>query len=196
MKKQSQLIIAFISILVMINYLTACSSNSERDYSTSESSITVVSTETTKKYEPILTVSPSPIVKPTEEPSPSPEPIMYEGVDMESTLPGEEWVRSLETVITEPKLVIFNDKTNKKVIVENGQEVEFATDDILAIHSPGDTIYVMSDYDNFINRGGTLVHIQWDPFPWILEQGSTVTKNIIEFNGKEMILEATLIFVE
>ena len=36
---------------------------------------------------------------------------------MESTLPGVEWIKTFDGVIEEPKMVIFNDETNKKVIV-------------------------------------------------------------------------------
>ena len=64
------------------------------------------------------------------------EGVVYEGIDMESTLPGLEWIATFDGIITEPKFVIFNDKTNKKVIVENGQEVEFCDTDVFAIFFP------------------------------------------------------------
>lgn len=67
---------------------------------------------------------------------------------MESTLPGVEWVKTFEGIITEPKMVVFNDATNKKVIVEQGQEVEFATDDTLGIYNPDKVATVEAvDYD-------------------------------------------------
>ena len=69
----------------------------------------------------------------TEETS---EEVVYEGIDMESTLPGLEWIATFDGIITEPKFVIFNDKTNKKVIVENGQEVEFCDTDVFAVFLP------------------------------------------------------------
>ena len=69
----------------------------------------------------------------TEETS---EGVVYEGIDMESTLPGLEWIATFDGIITEPKFVIFNDKTNKKVIVENGQEVEFCDTDVFAVFLP------------------------------------------------------------
>ena len=69
----------------------------------------------------------------TEETS---ERVVYEGIDMESTLPGLEWIATFDGIITEPKFVIFNDKTNKKVIVENGQEVEFCDTDVFAVFLP------------------------------------------------------------
>ena len=69
----------------------------------------------------------------TEETS---EGVVYEGIDMESTLPGLEWIATFDGIITEPKFVIFNDATNKKVIVENGQEVEFCDTDVFAVFLP------------------------------------------------------------
>ncbi len=69
----------------------------------------------------------------TEETS---EGVVYEGIDMESTLPGLEWIATFDGIITEPKFVIFNDETNKKVIVENGQEVEFCDTDVFAVFLP------------------------------------------------------------
>ncbi len=64
--------------------------------------------------------------------------VVYEGIDMNSTLPGKEWMKTFDGIITEPKFVVFNDTTNKKVIVENGQKVEFEATDTLAIYCPKD----------------------------------------------------------
>lgn len=62
--------------------------------------------------------------------------VVYEGIDMESTLPGLEWIESFNGVIEEPKLVIFNDDTNKKIILENGQKIDFSEGDNLLIYVP------------------------------------------------------------
>ena len=62
--------------------------------------------------------------------------VVYEGIDMESTLPGLEWIETFNGVIEEPKLVIFNDETNKKIILENGQKIEFSDGDNLLIYAP------------------------------------------------------------
>ena len=64
------------------------------------------------------------------------EGVVYEGIDMESTLPGLEWIATFDGIITEHKFAIFNDETNKKVIVENGQEVEFCDTDVFAVFFP------------------------------------------------------------
>lgn len=62
--------------------------------------------------------------------------VVYEGIDMESTLPGLEWIESFNGVIEESKLVIFNDDTNKKIILENGQKIDFSEGDNLLIYVP------------------------------------------------------------
>ncbi|MBO5337671.1 MAG: hypothetical protein J6A94_11140 [Lachnospiraceae bacterium] len=55
---------------------------------------------------------------------------------MKSTLPGKEWVHTFVGIIDEPKLVVFNDETNKKVIVEHQQEFEFGEGDRMAFYMP------------------------------------------------------------
>ena len=62
--------------------------------------------------------------------------VVYEGIDMDSTLPGLEWIETFNGVIEEPKLVIFNDDTNKKIILENDQKIEFSEGDNLLIYAP------------------------------------------------------------
>lgn len=62
--------------------------------------------------------------------------VVYEGIDMDSALPGLEWIESFNGVIEEPKLVIFNDDTNKKIILENGQKIDFSEGDNLLIYAP------------------------------------------------------------
>ena len=64
--------------------------------------------------------------------------VVYEGIDMDSTLPGLEWMDTFDGIIHEPKIVVFNDETNKKVIVENGDVVEFALTDTMATYVPAD----------------------------------------------------------
>ena len=66
------------------------------------------------------------------------EPVVYEGIDMESTLPWREWIKTLDDIITEPKFVIVNDTTNKKIILENGQKIAFESTDILVLYYPRD----------------------------------------------------------
>lgn len=57
-------------------------------------------------------------------------------VDLQSTLPGEEWMKELVGCFDEPRLVIFNDATNKKVVVEPEGRIDFARDDSLGVVFP------------------------------------------------------------
>lgn len=75
-------------------------------------------------------------VEPEVTEEPAMEAVVYEGINMDSTLPGAEWVATFEGIIDEPKLVVFNDETNKKVILENEQEVDFSLTDKIAIYIP------------------------------------------------------------
>ena len=61
----------------------------------------------------------------------------YEGIDMESTLPGKEWIETtFPGVIDTPKVVVYNDETNRKTIVENGEVVVYNESDTFAIYLP------------------------------------------------------------
>lgn len=52
-----------------------------------------------------------------------------EGIDMESTLPGEEWVASFVGKVTEPVVLIYNDITGRKEVVQAGSEVTVNPDE-------------------------------------------------------------------
>lgn len=82
-----------------------------------------------------INVTPAPeeaTPEPTEKPT-----VVYEGIDMDSTLSGQEWLETFIGVIDEPKIVVFNDNTGKKVIVEQEGEVSFNPDeDAMAIFLP------------------------------------------------------------
>ncbi len=92
-----------------------------------------VSEETEATAEPALTEAP--VVEATPEPTEVPE--LYPGIDMESDLPGEEWVATFMGVLEEPKVVIYNDETGRKEIVEEGSTVTFNPDkDTFVLYLP------------------------------------------------------------
>lgn len=71
----------------------------------------------------------------------------YEGIDMESTLPGREWIETtFPGVIDTPKIVIYNDETNRKTIVENGEIVVYNESDTFAMYLPEGTIITLYSY--------------------------------------------------
>ncbi len=52
-----------------------------------------------------------------------------EGIDMESTLSGEEWVASFVGKVAEPVVVVFNDNTGRKEVVQANSEVTINPDE-------------------------------------------------------------------
>ena len=143
-KRKNILSVLAVLVMLMAMLLTACGS-SQAVTPTPETETTEV--ENAKEEVTELAESTEPEVaekvvetEPTAEPTPEPvvEDSKYPGIDMESTLPGLEWLDTFDGIITEPKLVIFNDETNKKVIVEEGERVEFSLTDTLAVYVPTD----------------------------------------------------------
>lgn len=136
--KRNILSVLAVCIMLMATLLTACSSGQATETPAKEETTKAEVTEETPAVEQVEEeiATPEPTEEPTPEPEPTPEAVVYEGIDMESTLPGLEWIATFDGIIDEPKLVIFNDETNKKVIVENGQKVEFSDTDTLATYAP------------------------------------------------------------
>lgn len=188
-RKRNILNVLAVLVMLMAMLLTACSSGKTDAAPASEETSAA---EADKEAEQVKeeAAEPEPTTEPT--PEPTPEAVVYEGIDMESTLPGEEWIKTFGGIIDEPKLVVFNDDTNKKVIVENGQEVEFSRTDKLYIYVPNqkDAWITEQDVENFqLIEGRT--------YSKLSEQykvgDKVVTKNIIQIDGKEIELTATLL---
>lgn len=120
-----------VCVILIAALLTACSS---RQAAATPANEETTKAEVTKKAQTVEQTEKVAVSEPTEEPTP--EPVVYEGIDMESTLPGADWLDTFDGIINEPKLVIFNDETNRKVIVENGQKIDFSDTDALVIYIP------------------------------------------------------------
>lgn len=143
-KKRSNILsVLVVFAMLMATILTACGSSKEAA-PTPETETTEVEnvkeevTETAESAEPEV-VEEVVETEPTAEPTPEPvvEDSKYPSIDMESTLPGLEWLASLDEIVEEPLIVVYNDETNKKVIVNEGDEVEFSrSSDVLALYSP------------------------------------------------------------
>ena len=197
---KNQLIRRSSILILAVLMLTGCSSKATVEEAVIEETTVVEEAPVeVEKATPVEEVTPESTVEeaaPEPATESTPEPIVYEGIDMESTLPGKEWIKSFEGIIEEPKLVVFNDTTNKKVILENNQEVEFAADDILAIYMPENTVLVKHDLDTFSNVYYESPFIMEGIGENIWKRGSFVSNNILEYNGEEITLSATLIFVD
>lgn len=142
--RRSSIVAVLISLLMVT--LTAC--GSEATVEEAKDSEVVIAEEAVIEEEAAAEVAepeptPEAVPEPTVEPTPetteenTPESIVYEGIDMESTLSSGEWVSTFLGIIEEPKFVVTNSATNKKVIVEDGQEVVLESGDVLGVYLPG-----------------------------------------------------------
>lgn len=125
------------SILILaVLMLTGCSSKATVEEPVVEETIVEEATVEVAEPAPVEEAAPEPTVEPTPEPTeePMPEPIVYEGIDMESTLPAGEWTGTFLGIINEPKFVVTNSETNKKVIVENKGKVTLNEGDTLGVY--------------------------------------------------------------
>ena len=195
MKKKSALLV--VTITLMAALLTACSKDQlAASTSEAETEITAeeaVPAENTEGEGTAEAAEPEPTAEPT--PEPTPEAVVYEGIDMQSTLPGEEWIKTFNGIINEPKLVVFNDETNKKVIVENGEKVEFSKTDTLAIYGPSEKLLMIEEWDMFNFSQIDLSKLVFNDIN--AEVGEeVVTEHIVEYDGKDYELTATLVVTE
>lgn len=135
-------ILSVLVVFVMLaTLLTACSSGETTETSAKEETTKTEVTEKTTEAEQTEEVA---TPEPTEEATPEPETedSKYPGIDMESTLPGKEWVETFEGVVEEPLLVVFNDETNKKAIIEDGEKVKYEEGDTFGVFVPKTTMLV------------------------------------------------------
>ena len=133
--RRNTLNVLAVLVMLMAMLLTACSSGKTDAAPASEETSAA---EADKETEQVKEEAAEP--EPTAEPTPEPtsEAVVYEGIDMESTLPGLEWMATFDELdVKEPIIVVYNDDTNKKVIVSEGDEVEFSkSSDVLALYTP------------------------------------------------------------
>lgn len=183
--KRNILNVLMVLVMLMAISLTACSSN-KLDVDSTKEETTEVKGEVTE-LEPTAEPTLKPTPEPTSEPTPVPTP------DTESTLPGIEWIQTFDGIVDTPKLVVFNDSTNKKIILEDFEEVEFFDDDTLAVYIPKErgkvTRYLLFDeveyYDNIVTLRKVPSAIRRDGY-------SSATCINIEFDGKPMTLYCDL----
>lgn len=108
-----------------------------------------------------------------------PETVVYEGIDMESTLPWEEWISTFEGIIEEPKYIVVNDETNKKVIVESRQSVEIEEGDFWGIYCPGSYVpRVAMGENDYILYANVASGKKYSVDRIYLEEGSLTTDTV------------------
>ena len=193
--KRNILNVLMVLVMLMATLLTACSNQSAAAAPAKEEATEVK--EDTAEVEQVKeeVAEPEPTAEPTPEPTPEPtsEPTPVPTPDTESTLPGIEWIQTFDGIVDTPKLVVFNDSTNKKIILEDFEEVEFFDDDTLAVYIPKErgkvTRYLLFDeveyYDNIVTLRKVPSAIRRDGY-------SSATCIDIEFDGKPMTLYCDL----
>ena len=208
MKKRTEnpgILVALTMSMMLTIFLSACGSD-QAATPISEEEITEVVSDLEETTEPaegesteVTEPEESAEIESTEETAPETESeqVVYEGIDMESTLPGAEWIATFNGIITEPKFVIFNDDTNKKVIVENGQEVEFDDTDVFAIFFPLEKEIVRAELDDNLTFKSNSVKNNvryYDNISARIKDGDKVEiKQRLEVDGEEETLTVTLV---
>lgn len=208
MKKRTEnpgILVALTMSMMLTIFLSACGSD-QAATPISEEEITEVVSDLEETTEPaegesteVTEPEESAEIESTEETAPETESeqVVYEGIDMESTLPGAEWIATFNGIITEPKFVIFNDDTNKKVIVENGQEVEFDDTDVFAIFFPMEREIVRAELDDNLTFKSNSVKKNvryYDNISARIKDGDKVEiKQRLEVDGEEETLTVTLV---
>ena len=190
------LIVLALLVMLMATLLTACSNQSAAAPAKEEATEVKEDTAEVEQVKEEV-AEPEPTAEPTPEPTPKPTPeaVVYEGIDMESTLPGEEWIKTFNGIINEPKLVVFNDDTNKKVIVESGEKVEFSKTDTLSIYGPSEKLLMIEEWDMFNFSQIDLSKLVFNDIN--AEVGEeVVTEHVVEYDGKDYELTATLVVTE
>ena len=195
--QKNTIVLLAVLVMLMATLLTACGSNKAAAPS-NDAETTKVETAQAEETEPAETTEAEEVaeVEPTAEPTH--EPVVYEGIDMESTLPGAEWMEAFDGIIEEPKFVIFNDETNKKVILENGQEAEISSTDTFTMYYPVDkeiVIDILNDNNLFCDRSGIAGRFQLysDLFPGYKEGDRIEVSRVVWVDGEEMELKVTLV---
>lgn len=201
-KRKGFLSVLVVMAMLMATILTACGSSKAAAPST-EAETTKVETAKEEVAEPATPPETEEVVEevaePEPTPSPTPEDTKYAGIDMESTLPGIEWLDTFDGIINEPKLVVFSDETNKKVIIERGDTVEFSKTDTLAVYIPEGKEATLISYDFAVfgkaeKVGRYILETELDEF-WNSGKG-TDCGTTIEYEGEKVKLSVKLKFVD
>ena len=135
MNKNKKLSLILVAIVFCLGFM-ACSKEESavsNDAST-ETGIEASGAETQNIAEKVEETS-TEIAESVEETAEDAELYIPEGIDMESTLPGEEWVASFVGKVNEPVVVVFSDDTGRKEVVQANGEITINPDeDTIAVY--------------------------------------------------------------
>lgn len=129
MRKYMKKISYFLAMLLAVSVftLTACGSKEETETITEVEAVVVeesVSEEAIVEDTETVVAEETVVAKELEK-----ELYIPKGIDMESTLPGEEWIQSFIGVVSEPVVVIYSDITGRKDIIHDGDKVHINPDE-------------------------------------------------------------------
>lgn len=147
--------IFLLTIMTLMVSLILIGCGSKTTTGTVKSEPEAVVKEEAPKVEEVETKMPEeaateePVVEETIVEEPANALYIPKGIDMESTLPGEEWVASFVGNVSEPVVVIYNDNSGRKEVVQANSEVTINPDeDMIAVYWPeismGCTTYAIS----------------------------------------------------
>lgn len=135
MKQRNNYILLAITTFMVALLLVGCSSEATAETVKTEPEAVV--NEDTPTVEEIKVPEEATIVKETVVEEPAEELYIPEGIDMESTLPGEEWVASFVGNVAEPVVVVYNDDSGRKEVVQATKEITINPDeDTIAVYWP------------------------------------------------------------
>ena len=197
MRKRNNCILWMIMSLLVFATLVGCGSKDTTG--TVESEAEAVMTKEAAMAESTVEVAEEAVAEPTVaetvEETTEERPV-YEGIDMESTLPGEEWIKTFDGVITEPKVVILNDETGRKQIVEDGDKVTINPDtDYIGVYLPGDA--QRANHSKAVRTvssvSGEFYELLYLDAEKTRERGRQAAAIYVTFNGEEVELPFDLI---
>ena len=208
--KRKHLVLLLVLSMLIANILCACGSSNEVAATSTKEETTAVKEETQPEVAEAEEAAPaeeSEAVGETEteaEDIENPEPVEYEGIDLDSPLPTFEWAKeSFPGVIDEYKLVVYNDETNYRVIVEDGQTIKFHKDDKLLSYCPNrlDTagnLGFLKDYaEEYVPEDFSFdmcARCNVEGETW--EEGEKEIRMEITDGAEKKTLTATLVFVD
>ncbi len=140
--------IFLLTIMTLMVSLILIGCGSKTTTETVKSEPEAVVKEEAPKVEEVETKMPEeaateePVVEETIVEEPANALYIPKGIDMESTLPGEEWVASFVGNVSEPVVVIYNDNSGRKEVVQANSEVTINPDeDMIAVYWPDGNRY-------------------------------------------------------
>jgi len=182
--------IVFILITVLcMCCMVACGGEVKEDVSASSSNEVP---DNSANDQPVVTEAPiaEPEVTPeaTAEPTPEPTPDPY------ADLSGKEWVKTFKGVVNEPTIVVFNDETGRKQIIEPKDVVLVTHEaDVLALHLPEG--YAMTGYGELVSKddvSGEGYEIIYLDFEEMSKQKYWMPIFMIRHEGNEYMMEIKL----